>query len=132
MFMQWTQPTSSRRNLQRLNRYVDSTVTPAADVLDDGDSYQIILELPGVTQDGLSIQLEARELVIQGERKAYEKDAKLLYASRTHGSKLEKRFSLGEDVDRSAVTANLENGLPTVTLPRRAEVKARKIEVEVK
>jgi HSP20 family protein len=132
MFMQWTQPTSSRRQIDQLNRYVDSTVTPAADVLDDGESYQIILEMPGVTQDGLSIQLEARELVIQGERKVYEKDAKLLYASRSHGSKLEKRFSLGEDVDRSAVTANLENGLLTVTLPRRAEVKARKIEVEVK
>ena len=132
MFMQWTQPTTSRRNLDRLNRYVDSTITPAADVLDDGESYQIILEMPGVTQEGLSIQLEARELVIQGERKAYEKDAKLLYASRAHGSKMEKRFSLGEDVDRSAVTANLENGLLTVTLPRRAEVKARKIEVEVK
>jgi len=132
MFMQWTQPTSSRRSLDRLNRYVESTVTPAADVLDDGESYQIVLEMPGVTQDGLTIQLEARELVIQGERKAYEKDAKLLYSSRSHGSKLEKRFSLGEDVDRSAVTANLENGLLTVTLPRRAEVKARKIEVEVK
>jgi HSP20 family protein len=132
MFMQWTQPTSSRRSLDRLNHYVDHTVTPAADVLDDGESYQIILEMPGVAQDGLTIQLEARELVIQGERKPYEKDAKLLYASRSHGGKLEKRFSLGEDVDRSAVTAHLENGLLTVTLPRRAEVKARKIEVEVK
>jgi HSP20 family protein len=115
-----------------MNRYVDGTITPAADVLDDGESYQVIMEMPGVTQEGLSIQLEARELVVRGERKAYEKDAKLLYASRLHGSKLEKRFSLGEDVDRAVVTANLENGLLTVTLPRKAEVKARKIEVEVK
>ena len=129
MFLQWTQPTTSRRSL---DRYVDSTTTPAADILDDDDSYQVILEMPGVTQEGLSIQLEARELVIRGERPVYEKDAKLVYASRSLGSKLEKRFSLGEDVERSAVTANLENGLLTVTLPRKAEVKARKIEVEVK
>lgn len=129
MFLQWTHPTSHRRSLERT---VSGTVTPAADVLDDGDSYQIILEMPGVTQDGLTIQLEAKELLVTGERKAYEKDAKLLYASRSHGTKLEKRFSLGEDVDRDAVNANLENGLLTITLPRKAEVKARKIEVEVK
>jgi HSP20 family molecular chaperone IbpA len=129
MFLQWTQPTATRRSL---DQYVNDRVTPAADVLDDGESYQVVLEMPGVTQEGLTIQLEARELVVRGERQAYGKDAKLLYASRSHGSRLEKRFSLGEDVERSAVTANLENGLLTVTLPRKAEVKARKIEVEVK
>jgi HSP20 family protein len=115
-----------------LDRRVDTTMTPAADVLDDGESYQIILEMPGVSQEGLTIKLEAKELVVRGERSAYEKDARLLYSGRSHGTKLERRFSLGEDVDRAAVTAHLENGLLTLTLPRKAEVKARTIEVEVK
>jgi HSP20 family protein len=129
MFLQWTHPASQRA---MFDRQVDTTMTPAADVLDDGESYQIILEMPGVTQEGLTIKLEAKELVVQGERNAYEKDARLLHAGRSHGTKLEKRFSLGEDIDRAAVTAHLENGLLTITLPRRAEVKARSIEVEVK
>ena len=129
MFLQMTHPRMTRRVMPE---GYESTATPAADVLDDGDSYQIILEMPGVNQEGLNIELETKELVVRGERKAYEKDARLLHAGRAHGTKLEKRFSLGDDVDRAAVTAHLENGLLTVTLPRRAEVKARKIEVEVK
>lgn len=129
MFLTWTHPTTQRR---MLDRHIDMPVTPAADVLDDGESYQIVLEMPGVSQEGLSIQLEAKEIVVRGERSAYEKDARLLYSGRSHGTKLEKRFTLGEDVDRTAVKAHLENGLLTVTLPRKAEVKARKIEIEVK
>ena len=39
MFMQWTQPPVSRRNMVR---YADDVITPAADVLDDGESYQVI------------------------------------------------------------------------------------------
>lgn len=129
MFLTWTHPAAQRRIL---DRSVDLPLTPAADVLDDGESYQIVLEMPGVSQEGLSIQLEAKELVVRGERSAYEKDARMLYTGRSHGTKLEKRFTLGEDVDRASVTAHLENGLLTVRLPRKAEVKARKIEVEVK
>ena len=129
MFLQLTHPGMTRRVM---SDGCQNTATPAADVLDDGDSYQIIMEMPGVTQEGLNIELEAKELVVRGERKAYEKDAKLLHAGRMLGTRLEKRFSLGDDVDRAAVTAHLENGLVTVTLPRKADVKARKIEVEVK
>ena len=129
MFLQWTHPGMQHRATPE---GCETTTTPAADVLDDGESYEIILEMPGVTQEGLNIEMEAKELVIRGERKAYEKDAKLLYAGRAHGTKLEKRFSLGEDVDRTNVSAHLENGLLTVKLPRKAEVKPRKIEVEVK
>lgn len=129
MFLQWTHPGMQHRTM---SEGCERTATPAADVLDDGESYEIILEMPGVTQEGLNIEMEAKELVIRGERKAYEKDAKLLYSGRTHGTKLEKRFGLGEDVDRTKVSAHLENGLLTVKLPRKAEVQPRKIEVEVK
>ncbi len=129
MYLQMTYPRMTRHCLPEGS---NDTTIPSADVLDDGDSYQIILEMPGVTQEGLSIELEAKALVIRGERKAYDENAKLLHAGRMNGTKLERRFSLGDDVDRAAVTAHLENGLLSVKLPRKAEVKSRKIKVEVK
>lgn len=107
-------------------------LTPAADVLDDGDTYQLVLEMPGVTQDKLMIDLEHGELIVRGERSGYDDKLQLKYNGRFAASTLEKRFTLGEDVDRTNVSATLENGLLYITLPRKAEDKTRKIAVEVK
>jgi HSP20 family protein len=103
---------------------------PRVDVVDEGDAYQLIVEMPGVTKDSLSVHLEAEGLLLRGTRKAIDSDH-LLRNGRCADLPFEARFSIGADVDRGKITARLEDGLVYVQLPRREEDKPRKIEIEI-
>lgn len=104
---------------------------PAADVTDDGEVFRIVMELPGVTKDGLEIELKDEYLKVSGKRPAAPEAQKFLVNGRDAALPFERRFTLGKDVDREHVKAQLADGLLTVTLPRRAEVKPHRVEVEV-
>lgn len=131
MFMHWMLPATDRCFTGRTESR-PGTIAAAADVVDDGENYELVLEMPGVAQENLSLALEERTLVVRGTRNGYSDEQHVLYDGRRAGHTLEGRFSIGEDVDRSRVRARLENGLLRVTLPRKAEEKRKRIEVEVK
>ncbi len=103
---------------------------PAADVADDGEGFRIVVDMPGVTREGLEIELEKDVLRVRGKRPATESESLLVNGRRAHLD-FKRSFALGKDVDRDGIKARLENGVLTIDLPRRAEVKAQRIEVEV-
>lgn len=105
-------------------------VVPRADVVDTPEAYQLIVEMPGVTREALSIQLENDTLELRGTRTAPPAD-RVLVNGRGSDRPFVRRFAIGNDIDRNGIQARLENGLLTVTLPRREEVKPRRIEVQV-
>jgi HSP20 family molecular chaperone IbpA len=108
-----------------------TTVTPAADILDDGENYHLVLELPGVGQEDLELTLEKDHLLVRASRGNHDESLQLLYDGRRVQRAFERRFSIGNGVDRENVSARLENGLLHVRLPRRAEEKRRRIEIAV-
>jgi HSP20 family protein len=129
MYMRWIPATQGHCAPQTQTQ--DATVTPAADILDDGDNYHVILELPGVGKGDLTLTLDQGVMVVRATRTGHEGTAKLVHDGRRAARAFERQFTLGEGVDLQHVTAKLENGLLYVTLPRRAEEKRRRIEVEV-
>jgi HSP20 family protein len=106
------------------------TMAPVADVTDDGEVFRIVMELPGVAKDGLEIELKDDAIRVRGQRPAQPEKEKLLVDGRHAGRVFERQFTLGREIDRDKVNARLENGLLTLTLPRRAEVKPQRIQVE--
>ena len=127
MYVRWMMPTDCEaKETARL-----MTVTPAADILDDGESYHLIVELPGVGQEDLQLSLEKDHLLLRASRGDHEGSMQLLHDGRRVQRAFERRFSIGKSVDRENVSARLENGLLHVRLPRRAEEKRRRIEIAV-
>jgi len=106
------------------------TAAAAADVIDDGDGFRIVVDMPGVTPEGLEIELEKDDLRVTGKRPVLDSE-KLLVDGRRASLPFERHFTLGKDVDRDNIKAKLEHGVLTIALPRRAEVKPQRIEVEV-
>lgn len=123
----WTLPETSERPAVRRGG-----LTPPADVTDDGESYRLFVEMPGVRPDSVVLDLEGQVLTVRGERAAYPENQRLLYSSRFVSRPFERHFTLGADIDRAQVSAKLENGVLLISVPRRAEDKARRIEVDVK
>lgn len=93
------------------------------DLNHDADNYYVAAELPGVDKKDVNIELENAVLTISGERKI----------GGDEGAESTVRFSrsitVGDDVNPDKVKAKLENGILTVTLPKREERKPRMISV---
>jgi HSP20 family protein len=121
-----------------LNRFwgsaeVPATLAPyAVDVHEDADHFYVEAELPGFTKEDVEITLEDGVLTIHGERKIEEKtggnERQPLHIER-RWSRFERSFTLPTAVNENSVRAELNDGLLTVTLDKREEVKPRKIQI---
>ncbi len=103
-------------------------VVPHADIEETDDSYLLDIELPGVSRDDVTVEIARGRLVVTGERRKRERIGLLRHRSRTTG---EFRFdvTLPRDVDDEAVTATLDHGLLTVTVPKSGHARRRHIPV---
>ena len=93
---------------------------PKVDLMENNNSVNIIVELPGVSKNDVKIVLENNVLTISGEKKnkVEEKDnVKIVTNERTFG-KFERKFELPEDINPDDVKANLENGLLNISIAK--------------
>ncbi len=88
---------------------------------------QITVEMPGVRKESLEVRMENNELRIVGRRDP-PLDAKYVLRERRPGDYLQS-FTLDETVDQSRVDARIQNGVLTVTLELKEQVKPRTIKV---
>jgi HSP20 family protein len=104
---------------------------PPADVLEDSAGITIYLDMPGVTKEGIRIEADKNALVIEGEvQMAMPKGMDALYAE-IQSMHYRRSFTLSGELDAENTAANLSNGVLAVTIPLRAELRPRKVEVRV-
>ena len=104
-------------------------VSPPADIASTDIGYVIRAEMPGVEKDALEITVEHGELIILGRRKPIEVTGELIYSEiRLHDFR--RVYELDPSIDSTKISANIEEGILTVTLPKAATVKPRKIAVQ--
>jgi len=125
------------RVFQDFNRGNDELLTsgtfvPAVDIYEDQNSLNLKLEVPGIAEKDLDIQLENNTLTVRGERKfeAEEKEENFHRIERRYGS-FARSFTLPTTVDTDNVQASCENGILTIKLAKRAEAKPKQIKVTV-
>jgi HSP20 family protein len=116
---------------QRLDRYAPGPTgwTPAVDILETTDQYIVIAEVPGMSRDELDIRVHEGRLTIAGERHQRTPQCEQYHRiERGHGS-FSRTFALPVAVDGDRVTADLRNGVLTVTCPKAGDASARRIQV---
>ena len=99
----------------------------AVDLYKDKDSTYVRAELPGVDRKDITVEMVEDYLTISGSRKVFAPDGKA-----TESAEFSRSIAIPEAVQADKVAAAYENGVLTVTLPKREETKPRKISVEVK
>ncbi len=106
---------------------------PLVDIFEEDDKFVIKAEIPEVKKEDISINLENNVLTIKGERKLEKEDKKENYhrAERFYGM-FQRSFTLPGTVDQEKIKANLENGVLTLEIPKKEEVKPKKIEIDIK
>lgn len=103
---------------------------PTSTVVDAGNALRIECELPGIGRSDIDVSVDGRNLVVQGERRRPEGSTDWTYhqIERPYG-KFIRKFELPDGLDFEAVEANLENGVLTITLPKRPEARSRHVDV---
>ena len=104
-------------------------VAPPADVTFTDVGYVIRAEMPGVEKDDLEITVEHGELIILGRRKPIEVSGELIYREiRLHDFR--RVYELAPSIDSTKISANIDQGILTVRLPKAETVKPHKIVVQ--
>jgi HSP20 family protein len=116
-----------------MRSYNGSTVwAPQVNVAETADELVFTAELPGMSRDQVTIELEQNVLTISGEkveeRTEGEEERKYHLWERTYGS-FRRAFTLPRPVNAEDVTAQFENGVLEIRLPKAPEAKGRKIEI---
>jgi HSP20 family protein len=105
-----------------------SYVTPVANILETQEGYLLEIEMPGVAKDGIEVTVENGELVILGRRSDREAPGTPVYRE-SRPLDYRRVFDLDPSIDTAKITAKMEQGVLTLTLPKAEEVKPRRIEV---
>jgi HSP20 family protein len=106
--------------------------TPAVDIKEEDDHFQIMADIPGVAPEDIEVKMDKGILSISGERKAEHEEKKEGYKriERTYGSFL-RRFSLPDSADPENIKAKSKNGsLEVIVGKRKTENQSRRITIE--
>jgi HSP20 family protein len=105
---------------------------PPVDIYEDQHKIVLKLEVPGMKQEDLDIQVENNTLTVRGERKfeKEEKEENFHRIERRYGSFF-RSFTIPTTVNPEAVKAGYDAGVLRIELEKRAEAKPKQIKVQV-
>ena len=109
-----------------------STTAPAINVVEKDHSYELELAAPGMTKEDFNVTLDNEgDLVIKMEKKAEKKEEKKEEGEKGHYlrrewdyTKFQQTMLLPDDADREKISAKVDNGVLSVSIPKIAKVKA--------
>lgn len=106
---------------------------PALDIVETADGYEVKVDLPGVKKEGLSVNIKENVLTIEAESRSESahKEGGTVISERRSGRQY-RALRLGRAVDESKVSAEYNDGVLKLTLPRPAEAAGRKIDIDVR
>lgn len=118
-----------------LNRFFNEPVAtrpwcPAVDISENENALVLSADIPGVKMDDIEIKLEHGTLTLSGSREFKKQDEKGGYhrIERSYGT-FQRAFALPDTVDTDRVEAAFDNGVLTITLPKKEVAKPRTIKV---
>ena len=103
----------------------DGLPTPAqikVDVKESGDAYTVVAEIPGVPKEDIQVAVDGNVVSLRAEIKQQDstgQDEKTLRSERYYGA-VSRSFQLASDIDQGQARAKYDNGVLTLTLPKKA------------
>ena len=140
---------SPNRTLRTLQREVDSLFdrffdrrgddndnpsavwSPSTDLVETDDDFRLHLDVPGITKDDITINLQNRTLTVSGERGSDRTDEReeFVRVERAFGT-FHRTFTLPDTVDADHIEATYDNGVLTINVPKTEERTRRQIEIQ--
>jgi HSP20 family protein len=105
------------------------TLRPPVDVFENSDGITLWADMPGVSRERLSLRVDGNSLLLEGNIEfPMAENLEALHAE-VRSTQYRCSFALSNELDTARVDANLKDGVLTVRIPKRAELRPRRIEV---
>ncbi|WP_291997132.1 Hsp20/alpha crystallin family protein [Candidatus Accumulibacter sp. ACC012] len=109
----------------------DSALLPPVDVIEDAGGITLYADLPGVSKEGLGLQVEADTLTIEGEITLAVPEGMESSHAEVSLPRYRRVFTLSKELDTEKVGAEFNQGVLKLRIPKAAHAQPRKIEVRV-
>lgn len=112
------------------SRGQESVLRPPVDIYETSEDITLQADLPGVSSDRLDLRVDGNELLIEGSVGIEPRpEMAPLYAD-VRATRYRRSFVLGSELEAGGIQAELKDGVLRVRIPKRAEVRPRRIEVK--
>ena len=120
--------TLTRETRESDRQQAEQFIMAPAGVTEISDGYTLEIDMPGVKKDGLEISVENNELTIVRRRSLPVVEGALIHRE-SRPENFRRVFELDPSIDANKISAKIDQGLVTLTLPKAEHVKPRKITV---
>lgn len=111
-------------------REPEHALLPPADIFEDADGISVVLDMPGVSKDRLHVKADGNGLVVEGDAQiSMPEGMEAVYAD-IRATHYRRSFGLTSELDAERIEAGLKDGVLTLRIPKRAELKPRRIEIK--
>jgi HSP20 family protein len=118
------------REFDRFFQAKEETFMPPTEILSTEKSYLIRLDIPGVDQSDLEIEVKEDQLIVSGERKVKKvSETEEYFRSERKYGKFSRAFSLPKNLKTEFIEAHFENGVLEIVLPKVEKTEVTKIKI---
>ncbi len=107
----------------------EPTYVPRVDIAEDREQFWIVADMPGVEQNAVEATVQNGVLTLEGWFRPAAPEGHESIGREFGASRFRRDFSLPDGVDPVHIQARIKQGVLTVTIPKKEEVKARKIDI---
>jgi len=125
--IQHSEPSSGQVSREREQAH--ETIAPPIDVCETDTGWLLVADMPGVSKDGVDVQVERGVLAISGKVAGDPPAGRLIYNG-FHRMNYFRSVALSDEIDRTKISASQNDGVLTVVLPKAAAAQTRKITVQ--
>lgn len=113
------------------NAEVPSVARARMDVVDKGGAFEVKVDLPGVAKDDINVTVEGAHVTLQAEtrRQSEQKDGERVLHSERSITSYARSFELPSEVTEDGAEAGFENGVLTLTLPKRVAATSKRLSI---
>lgn len=102
---------------------------PPIDLYETADRYVVVAEVPGMARDQMDVRVHDGRVTVSGQRPVRVTAGDRYHRiERGHG-RFSRSFALGQPIDATAVRADLQNGVLTITIPKAPGAEPQRIDV---
>ena len=107
-------------------------VLPKVNVVEKDEAFYLEAEVPGMTEKDVSIEFHAGVLTLKGNREQDSETEKNDYnIQEFNNQNFERSFRISNQVDSEKVSARMDQGILKISLPKKEQVRPKKIEIQV-
>jgi HSP20 family molecular chaperone IbpA len=107
-----------------------AALPPPVDIFENSEGITLTADLPGVSKESLHVHVEGNNLLIEGSTALeVQEGTRSLYAD-VRSAGYRRRFVLSSELETDKIEASLKDGVLTVRIPKRAELRPRRIDVQ--